>query len=453
MKPTPPRKALKFLRWFCREDYIEEIEGDLIEVFEKQFAKSPRKAKTKFTWSVIKYFRPQFIKSFRTNYYPNPIDMLRHNFLLTFRNFKRYKSTFFINLVGLSTGLACSMLIYLWVKDELSIDKFHEKDKQLYQSMMHHKEASRINTGYGTPAVLAKAMDEELPEVEKATEDTDASWFGDNFIVSDGKVNLKMAGKFSGTAYFDMFSFEFIQGDKTKALSDKNSIVVSEKLARSLFPDSDNVVGKSVEWKLLSFKGNAIISGVFKEIPANSTDHFDFVIPFKVYEDIVGKGGIHWGNYNAITYVQLKEGTDAAKLNEKIGNFIKQKAEWSNVTLFVRPFSDKYLYDKYENGTLIGGRIAYVKLFSIIAIFIVVIACINFMNLATAKATRRLKEVGIKKAIGAGRKALIFQYMSESILMTFLSLFVSILVVMAFLPQFNEITAKQLSFNIDQDMI
>lgn len=453
MKVQAPKSALKFLRWFCREDYIDEIEGDLMEVFEKQCERSLRKAKWKFSWSVVKYFRPAFIKSSRTNYQPNLIDMFRHNFLLTFRNFKRYKSTFFINLVGLSTGLACSLLIYLWVKDELSMDKFHEKDDQLYQALLNHKEADRIQTGEGTPALLAKAMDEEIPEVEMATEDTDPTWFGDNFIVSDGKVNLKMPGKFSGAAYFDMFSFEFTQGDKTKALSDKNSIAISEKLARSLFPASDNVVGKSMEWKLLNFKGSAIISGVFKDIQSNSTDQFDFVIPFKVFEDIIGKESIHWGNYNGITYVQLKERTDAEKLNEKIGNFIKKKAEWSNVTLFVRPFSDKYLYSKYENGALIGGRIGYVNLFSIIAIFIVVIACINFMNLATAKASRRLKEVGIKKAIGAGRKALIFQYLGESVTMTLLSLIVSILAVMLFLPQFNEITGKQLNFKMDRDMI
>ena len=137
MKMRPPKSALRFLRWFCKEDYIEEIEGDLTEIFKKQYEHSPGKAKRKFIWSVIKYFRPEFIKSFRTNYPANSIDMFRHNFLITYRNFLRYKSSFFINLIGLSTGLACALLIYLWVNDELSVDKFHKKDEQLYQVLVN----------------------------------------------------------------------------------------------------------------------------------------------------------------------------------------------------------------------------------------------------------------------------------------------------------------------------
>src|SRR5687767_1739566 len=130
---NPPKRALQFLRWFCREDYLEEIEGDLTEVFKKQYESSPREAKWKFRWSEMKYFRPEFIKSFKANYHVNHTAMFRHNVLITYRNFLRHKSSFFINLTGLSTGLASAIMIYLWVADELSVDKFHQKDEQLYQ--------------------------------------------------------------------------------------------------------------------------------------------------------------------------------------------------------------------------------------------------------------------------------------------------------------------------------
>ncbi|HYI76602.1 MAG TPA: ABC transporter permease [Chryseolinea sp.] len=449
----PPKYALKFLRWFCREDFVEEIEGDLTEIFEKQYDQRPGWAKWLFAWSVLKYFRPEFIKSFKADYNHNAMDMFLHNLLLTFRSFKRYKSTFVINLIGLSTGLTCSLLIYFWVKDELSVDKFHAKDDQIYQAMLHHDEAARIHSAPDTPALLAKAMDEEIPEVEMATEDSDPAWFGDNFVISDGKVNLKMRGKFSGQSYFTMFSFDIIEGDPAKALLDKNSIVISEKLAQSLFSTTENVVGKSVQWKIMGFNGDAMITGVFKNIPISSTDKFDFALPFKVFEEIIGKDGIHWGNYNAITHVQLAKGVEAEKLNERIGNFIKKKAEWSNVTLFVRPFSDRYLYDKFENGKLVGGRILYVKLFSFIAVFIVIIACINFMNLATAKATTRSKEVGIKKTMGAGKNSLIYQYMGESMIVTLLSLLIAITAVILLLPLFNEITGKNLEFSLNRDIV
>src|SRR5882672_7168395 len=142
---APPKNALKFLRWFCREDFVEEIEGDLTEIFERHYELSPPRAHWRFVWNVIKYFRPEFIKSFNKSYHTNTLGMFRHNFLITFRNFLRYKSSFFINLTGLSTGLASVLLIYLWVYDEVSVDKFHVKDKQLYQVLKTVSDGEEIH--------------------------------------------------------------------------------------------------------------------------------------------------------------------------------------------------------------------------------------------------------------------------------------------------------------------
>lgn len=243
-----------------------------------------------------------------------------------------------------------------------------------------------------------------------------------------------------------MFSYNLIQGDKNDVLRDKNSIVISEKLAKQLFNTTEHVVGKSVEFQHTK---QYLISGMFKGTPPNSSDQFDFVLSFEVFKDLMGPGHRNWGNTGPSTFVQLKNGIALNTLNYKIASFIKQKDPASNADVFLRSYSERYLYDKYENGVQTGGRIAYVKLFSIIAMFILIIACINFMNLSTARASQRLKEIGVKKALGARRKTLIAQYFGESILMAFLSLFLALLIAWLFLPQFNEVTGKQLTVYFD----
>ncbi|MFM9838055.1 MAG: ABC transporter permease [Cyclobacteriaceae bacterium] len=374
--------------------------------------------------------------------------MLHHNLLLIFRNFKRFKSTFFINLIGLSTGLACTLLIYLWVNDELNIDKFHEKDNQLFQVMQNEHNEESIETSEETPSLLAEALMQEMPEVEYAVSSTNAAWHG-KFNLAVNNEQVKAIGQFASKDFFSVFSYELIQGDKNKVLLDKNAIVISEELAEKLFNTTENVIGKTIEWQAMNQKNHSIISGVFRNISPNSSKQFDFVLSF----DFFPRARMTWGSYDAITYVVLKAGVDVDEFNAKIKNLVKSKSEGSNVTLFAQSYSEKYLHGPYENGKQSGGRIEYVKLFSIIAIFILAIACINFMNLSTAKASRRIKEVGIKKAIGAGRKTLISQYLGESMTMAFVSLIIGLIIVQVFLPQFNLITGKQLALDFDRGLI
>ena len=380
--------------------------------------------------------------------------MLRHNLLLIYRNFKRYKGSFFINLIGLSSGLACVLLIYLWVSDELAFDKFHENDDQLYQVMTNFHMADGINTETATPDLLAETLAEEMPEIQYAAEVTPSEWFG-NFTLTVANDQFKGVGQFVGEDYFNMFSFDLLQGDKNQVLAEKNGIAISESLALRLFNTTDNVIGRTVEWELQTWKEQHAVTGVFKDVPENSTQQFEFVLPFEAFIDLAGKSGrnINWGNFGPSAYLVLKEGTNLENFNDKIQGFVKEKDEYSNVTLFLKAYSENYLHGQYENGLPAGGRILYVKLFSLIALFILVIACINFMNLSTAKASRRVKEVGVKKAVGASRNTLIFQYLGESVLMTTVSLLLAMLLVALFLPQFNEITAKQLSLNIEKDMV
>jgi ABC-type antimicrobial peptide transport system permease subunit len=380
--------------------------------------------------------------------------MLKHYFLIILRNFLRFKNTFLINLIGLSTGLACVLFIYLWVNNELNFDKFNEEDARLYQVMANHNNADRIITMESTPDLLAETMAEELPEVEYAAAVFSMQLIS-NPVLSLKDKNIKAAGRFAGKDYFKIFSYKLIQGNKNHVLSDKKSIVVSRQLALKLFNTTENIVGKTLEWQWVGINEPVVISGVFEGTPPNSSLQFDFIISIEAWKDFSNKMGrsINWDNHAPSAYLVLRKGTDIEQFNKKIAGFIKSKYTDSRVTLFTRKYSDGYLYGKYENGKLAGGRIEYVRIFSIIAIFILVIACINFMNLSTAKAGSRLKEIGIKKSIGAGRKSLILQFIGESLVMTLLSLAMAFILVELFLPQFNNITGKQLFLHFNFNFI
>jgi putative ABC transport system permease protein len=376
--------------------------------------------------------------------------MFKHNLLIVLRNFKRNKSSFFINLIGLSTGLACALLIYLLVNDELNFDKFHEKDSQLFQVMKNSKSYDgRILTFEWTPGPLANALAEEMPEVENAAPVQFSSKEG---IISVGDKHIKAWEQYVGKDYFNIFSYNLLQGEKSYVLKDKNAIVISDELATKLFHTTENIIGKTVEWKKDKFGGIFFVSGIFERPPSNSTAQFDLLFTFEFYREI--EPMVNTWQYNApSTYIILKKGTNIYQFNDKIAGLIKKKTNDKSSTLFIRRYSDKYLYGKYENGIQSGGRIVYVRFFSIIAIFILVITCINFMNLSTAKASRRMKEVGIKKAVGADRKALMVQYLGESLLMTCLSLLIAFLLVELLLPQFNEITGKHVALNFNGNLI
>ena len=373
--------------------------------------------------------------------------MLRHNLLLIFRSFLKSKGTFFINLIGLSTGLACVLLIFLWVRDELGVDKFHAKDSSLVEVVEVYANADRPGVNNNTAGILAEVLAEEMPDVEFAVAsrirpEKRTIQVGDNFV----KAILQFASK----DFFNLFSYELIEGDREQVLADKSSAVISEKLAMALFNTTDNVVGKMID--IPQYK-QFRVSGIFKGPPTNSTAQFDFVLSFEEYKDL-DPNLANW-NFNKVnTYLALREGVDVERFNDKIARFMDGKREEAltrDLTLSIRPYSDAYLYSykQYENGKPNGGRIDYVWLFSTIGIFILIIACINFMNLSTAKAAGRMKEVGVKKAIGAGRETLVIQYLGESVLMAFMSLALALLIVLALLPQFNIVTGKELSLSLD----
>jgi putative ABC transport system permease protein len=374
-------------------------------------------------------------------------NMLKNYIKIAWRNILKSKGTFAINIIGLSTGLACFILIGLWVKDELSVDKFHKNDEQLYQVMEVMEANGDISVNPDTQGLLAETMAKDLPEVEKAT--TFFSLVNEgyefNLKTPDNKI-VKAGAIFADKAFFEIFTFPLIQGNTSQVFNQKESVVISKSLAQKIFGSSD-VLGETIDCTFFGMSVLAKVTGVMHDVPENSTMQFDFVLTKGILFDMVPNFK-EWSNEGTNTFLTLKEGTNIEAFNAKIKNFVHAYSNDTRFTAFVRPYSDAYLYGTYENGVQSGGRINYVKLFSIIGLFILIIACINFMNLSTATASKREKEIGIKKAVGSSRGSLILQFLSESVMTVLFALAVAVVLVIVLLPNFNEITGKSISLNI-----
>ncbi|MBX2870618.1 MAG: ABC transporter permease [Saprospiraceae bacterium] len=375
------------------------------------------------------------------------MDLFKHNIKISIRNFRKYGSSFLINLIGLSTGLACVLMIYLWVQDERSIDQFHAHKDRLYQLQENVDQGNGMITRITTAGPTAAALQEEFPEVEQAITTT---WI-DGYTLSREDKNLSADGIYAGDGFFDLFSWELLEGDKKQVLTKPNNMVISDEMAYRLFGRSTDVIGEVVEFQRSEpFQ----IAGVFSKLPSTSSLQFDFILPFSTFWD-QNEWVRSWYNTAPRTYILLKEGADIAAFNDKVDELIHEKTEGqaSHRSPFAVPFSDRYLYGNYENGVQSGGRIEYVRLFSVIALFILLIACINFMNLSTARASRRLKEIGVKKTVGARKQTLIFQYLQESLLLMSFAMIAALLFVWLLLPQFNVITGKELFLDFNGNLI
>lgn len=372
--------------------------------------------------------------------------MLQHNLLVIFRSFKRYKSTFLINLIGLSTGLTCTLLIWLWVSDELGFDAFHARNAQLYQVMEWSDEGGKKVVHDGTQGLLGASMVKDLPEVEAAVSMLNLAKHGHKLPFSvDGK-SIEQSGVFATHNFFEVFSFPLLTGDASSIFKDQNAIVISEGMAKSLFGSAESAIGKAIGWEVFGKKRQSQVSGVFAKLPSNNSLVFDFVGSYEMLLQEIWPHGQKWNNEGAQTYLVLKPDTNVPKFNEKIAGFVKKYRPETMFTCFVRPYSSAYLYGKYEDGVQSGGRISYVRLFSVVALFILLIACINFMNLSTAKSSVRIKEIGIKKAIGSSSGNLALQFLGEAMVMSVLATLLAIGLSILLLPVFNIITGKEIEF-------
>jgi putative ABC transport system permease protein len=378
--------------------------------------------------------------------------MLKNYLKITWRNLAKDRRFTLLNLLGLSTGLACTLLIYLWVTDELQMDKFHQNDARLYQVKENRVQGPSIWTAESAPAPEADALAKEMPEVQYAVSTITFGIENATLSLPPTEKNIKSKGIYAGPDFFHVFSYGLTQGNPGQVLTDKSSIVLSDLLARRLFGTTENLIGKTVTFQ---HEQPYTITGIFTTPGIHSSEQFDFVLSILGQKD-EQENLTQWENTFCNTYIVLKPGASVAAFNAKIAGLIVRKTgnQIKYRTPFIQKYSDLYLHGRYEAGVQVGGRIEYVRLFSLIALFILVIACINFMNLSTAKAAGRAREVGIKKVVGAGRGSLIVQFLGESIGMAFASLVLAIVWVGLVLPEFNTITGKQLSlYHLDTGFI
>jgi len=377
--------------------------------------------------------------------------MIRNYFKTAWRNLLRNKTFSVINITGLALGLTCSLLIILWIKDERSVDGFHENGKLLYQVYERNYYDGKVDANYPTQGLLAEELKKVIPEIQYASGFEYASAPGTlNTFEANNKVN-KMGGLYAGTDFFTMFSYPLLEGNPRTALRPPRGIAISKKMAENFFGSADKAIGQLIRFEN---KDELKITAVFENVPRNSSQQFDFL---RNWDDFVKENDwVHnWGNTDPSTYIQLRKDADPLKVESMIKDFIyryRQKDNSFRMELALQPYPSKYLHSSFKNGYVDGGRIEYVNLFMIVAVFILLIACINFMNLATAQSAKRAKEVGLRKVVGAARSSLIKQFIGEALLLTLFAIVIALVLSATLLPAFNNLTGKQLSIPFGQPL-
>jgi putative ABC transport system permease protein len=370
--------------------------------------------------------------------------MLKNYLLLSLRNLKSNKGFSMLNIIGLSLGITCALLIGLWVKDELQYDRFHAKYKNLYRLFCHQTYDGKTFTFGAMPGPLADAMQQEIPGIKEAVR---TDW-GQNWGFSYKDKLITELGIMAEPEFLDIFSFPLVKGNRNTVLKDIHSIVVTEEMAKKFFGDEDPI-GKSLR---ANGSQDYIVTGVIKDPPKNSTVQFHWLAPYEGFRS-ENDWLKSWGNNGIINYVELEPGADVNKINAKLKNFIYEKDPEAVAKPFLLSMADLRLRSKFEDGKQVGGRIEYVRLFSIIAIVIIILACINFMNLATARSEQRSKEIGVRKVIGATRKMLVGQFLTESILMALMATVLATLLTYFVLPYFDKLVEKELVLDVKDSIL
>jgi len=364
--------------------------------------------------------------------------MIRNYFKIAFRNLLRYKGFSFINIFGLATGLACSLLIFLFVKDEISYDRFHKDADNIYRIVKDfvNDDGSRLPDAT-TPPAVAPALQKEIPEVENVTR-VFPGWGRDFLIKYEDKKLLEQNLYRVDSSFFDVFSFPFVKGNAKTAFTNINSIVLTQSTAKKYFGDKD-AIGKILSVDNL---GDMMVSGVLKDVPSNSHFHFDFLISVRKF---AGDFDGNWGWYNFYTYAKLKPHTNIAAFTKKLQDLYKRNDKEGKNIFYTQRLTDIHLTSNLKWELEANSDRLYVYVFTIIGIFIILIAGINYVNLATAKASIRAKEIGVRKVAGAFRSSLINQFLVESVLICLIASVVAVIIAQLLLPVVNTLTQKQLT--------
>jgi putative ABC transport system permease protein len=369
--------------------------------------------------------------------------MLTNWFVTAIRNMFRNKTYSLLNIFGLAIGIACACLIFLWVEDERLYDSTYPKRDRLYSIVIHHPMDGKIYT-FGTnstPKLLAPSLRDEIPAISNTAR---LSWASNHLFAYDDR-RLDQVGYYADSSVFSMFNFEFLRGRAADALAEVNNVVITEKTAKRFFGNNTDVIGKVFK---VDNRDNMKVAGVIRDLPENSTLQFDWLGSMEFF--LAKHTMSDWNSYSLNTYVELIPGADANQVNAQIKDLIRQKTDPRAGSPALLAMKDWRLRSNFEEGKQVGGRIEYVRTFSTIAVIILLIACINFMNIATAKSEKRAKEVGVRKVIGASRRLIILQFMGEAILLSAIAVAVGLLMISIALPQFSLLVEKQIHLGLNK---
>jgi putative ABC transport system permease protein len=374
--------------------------------------------------------------------------MFKLNFKIALRNIWRNKISSMINISGLAIGLAACLLLLLYVAYEWNYDRQTLDPSNTYKVIMNNvgTNGEVTSTMEATTNAIAPLFKIEYPEVKAASRIDGVG----KKLIANGRMSLKRAACFADPDVLKIFDYKFVSGDAKSSMTSPNSVIISEATAKDLFGTID-VLNRSVHF---DDKIDLKITGVIKDLPKNTSVYFDFLMPWSLNESM--NNWIKepsWGNFNYTTIVRMNPGTDISKFNLDIKGFMKRHNKYADGQLWVFPLNRLHLYDTFVNGISVGGKIEQLRLFMVLSIGILLIACINFMNMATAKSEKRAKEVGIKKTIGATRGSLISQFLMESLVLTLLSSVMAIVLIELCIPLFNNLLDISLKINYSNILI
>ena len=372
--------------------------------------------------------------------------MIKNYFVIAYRSLLRNKGFSASNILSLTIGITCTIFIFLWVQDELAYDKFHKNFNSVYQVIAHRSFNNQVFTDRNMVMPLAQELEKVSPHLKHAVVTTHRQ----PLIITYGDTRLKKYGYTVSEHFFDIFSWKFILGNAATALPDAYSVVLTQSAARSLFGDEDPI-GKVVK---MDNSYDSKVTAVVEDMPGHSTFQFDFINSFNYTGDSERESMTNWGNSSWEVFLQLDQGASVEALEKNI-NEIKYQHDPNDKgisTYFAFPMNRWRLYSDFKDGKNVGGMIQYVRLFSIIALIILFIACVNFMNLATARSEKRAKEVGVRKTLGSGKKQLILQFILESIILSFIAFLFSLAAVYVLLPAFNTLVDKHLVLDLSRPL-
>ena len=451
--PKPPRWLDRLMAYCCPEHLREEVMGDLHERFYYMVENNgPKRANRRYFLEILIYLKATAFRRQGSKYStPNFITMLKHYFITAFRNTIRNKAFSTINILGLAFGMTCFLLISLWVTDEKQVDNFHQNGDQLYALFLTSKVNGMTSGDYEISEWiyyhqndqenhwLAEELKEAIPEIQYASSyatSYELPWgYPSTFQVDDVKHRIK--GATAGGDFFRMFSYPVLFGDASNALDELNSISISERMAAMFFEKPSDAIGQTIRFEN---KIDLVVKAVFKNINSKSSLQFDYLVSWENNK----RHHVPLSDNKWPTYIQLKDNVDPEVVAEKIRLFNNgfKNPNYEELYLGMQHFGDQYLRSEFINGKPQNGRIEYVNIFSGVAIFILIIACVNFMNLATARSLKRAKEVGVRKVVGSSRGYIIGQFLGEALLLSFVALGISLILVRLLLPAFNAFTGK-----------